>query len=231
MEFDRLTVSLLIARPDWRPIDQASDTAEQDAHLSHLADLHQSGELLAVGPVLGPPGDYRGLGIYRSDTERARAIGEEDPAVRAGRFSQLAMPWLIPAGAIGFSTSRVPRSVAEARSKIEFDRLTVALLIKGPNFDQLENDDGGLQDAHMAHLADLHEAGHLVAAGPLLDQTYRGLSLLRVEPARALELKTQDAAVRAGRYRVEAYPWLVPIGAMTFSRTRFPRSMAETANP
>ena len=63
MDFDRLTVSLLIAGAGSPPADNATNTAEQDAHLSHLADLHQSGELLAVGPVLGPPGDYRGLSL------------------------------------------------------------------------------------------------------------------------------------------------------------------------
>ncbi len=50
----------------------------------------------------------------------------------------------------------------------------------------------------MSHLADLHEAGHLLAAGPLSDETFRGLSILRVEPERAIELKQPDPAVQAG---------------------------------
>jgi hypothetical protein len=35
--------------------------------------------------------------------------------------------------------------------------------------------------------------------------------------------------VRAGRFRVEILPWLVPAGAMSFAATRFPRSAAEAA--
>jgi uncharacterized protein YciI len=82
----------------------------------------------------------------------------------------------------------------------------------------------------MAHLADLHEAGYLVAAGPLLgppDREFRGLTILNVDPERAKALKEQDPAVRAGRFSVQIFPWIVPAGAMTFGQTHFPRSMAE----
>lgn len=112
---------------------------------------------------------------------------------------------------------------------MQFDRFTIALLILRPDAPQLdEAAAAALQDAHMAHLAYLHEAGYLVAAGPLLgDDRFRGLSILTVGPEQARALKEQDPAVRAGRFSVEVLPWIVPAGAMTFSPTRFPRSMAE----
>jgi uncharacterized protein len=50
---------------------------------------------------------------------------------------------------------------------------------------------------------------------------------LNVEPERARELKEQDPAVQIGRFAVKVIPWMVPAGVMTFSRTRFPRSLAE----
>jgi uncharacterized protein YciI len=81
----------------------------------------------------------------------------------------------------------------------------------------------------MAHLADLHEAGHLVAAGPLDDPDFRGLSILTVDPERARELKEADPAVRAGRFSVRVMPWIVPHGALSFAPTRFPRSLADVA--
>jgi uncharacterized protein YciI len=115
---------------------------------------------------------------------------------------------------------------------MQFDQLTIALLVLRPDAPQLDDAAAAaLQDAHMAHLADLHEAGYLVAAGPLLgpqDREFRGLSILKVDPERARALKEQDPAVRAGRFSVKILPWIVPTGAMTFARTRFPRSMAET---
>ena len=108
--------------------------------------------------------------------------------------------------------------------------MTVALLVLRDDAPELSAEqEDALQDAHMAHLADLHEAGHLVAAGPLLDRSspHRGLSILSVGVAEALALQEQDPAVQAGRYRVIALPWMVPAGAISFSPTKFPRSMAE----
>ena len=116
---------------------------------------------------------------------------------------------------------------------MEFDHLTVSLLVLRPDAPQLDaREAADLQDAHMAHLADLHEAGHLLAAGPLLggvDEPFRGLSILNVEPEQALALKEQDPAVRAGRYSIKVLPWMVPGGATHFGPARFPRSVAEAA--
>jgi uncharacterized protein YciI len=111
---------------------------------------------------------------------------------------------------------------------LEFDHYSIALLILRPDAPELDDEAAAaLQDAHMAHLADLHEAGHLLAAGPLSDEKFRGLTILNVEPERARELKEQDPAVQIGRFSVKVMPWMVPAGAITFSRTRFPRSVAE----
>ena len=90
-----------------------------------------------------------------------------------------------------------------------------------------EEASAALQNAHMVHIADVHEAGHLLAAGPLSDDVYRGLCILNVDPEQARALKEQDSAVRAGRFSVKVAPWRVPAGAMAFSATRFPRSIAE----
>ena len=114
---------------------------------------------------------------------------------------------------------------------MEFDRYTIALLIlrpDAPTHDEAEAT--ALQNAHMAHLADLHEAGHLLAAGPLEDPEFRGLSILNVDPERARELKEADPAVRAGRFSVKTIPWIVPSGAIRFSPTRFPRSLDDVGD-
>ncbi|MQY34742.1 hypothetical protein SRB17_27120 [Streptomyces sp. RB17] len=114
---------------------------------------------------------------------------------------------------------------------MDFDTFTIALLVLQPDAPQLDEEaSAALQDAHMTHLAELHEAGHLLAAGPLLggaDEAFRGLSILSVGPEQALELKQADPAVQAGRYSIKVLPWMVPSGAMNFAPTRFPRSVAE----
>ena len=111
---------------------------------------------------------------------------------------------------------------------MEFDRYTIVLLTLRPDAPELDDEAAAaLQDAHLAHLAELHEEGYLLAAGPLSDETFRGLSILNVDLERAHELKEQDPAVKIGRLAVKVIPWIVPAGAISFSRTRFPRSMAE----
>jgi uncharacterized protein YciI len=111
---------------------------------------------------------------------------------------------------------------------VEFDSYTIVLLTLRPDAPELDDEAAAaLQDAHMAHIADLHEAGYLLAAGPLSDEKFRGLSILNVDPERARELKEQDPAVQIGRLAVKVIPWIVPVGAISFSRIRFPRSVAE----
>jgi uncharacterized protein YciI len=111
---------------------------------------------------------------------------------------------------------------------VQFDRLTIVLLTLRHDAPQLDEEASAvLQDAHMAHLADLHEAGHLLAAGPLADDEYRGLSIFKTDPEQARDLSERDPAVRAGRLAVKVIPWMLPAGAMAFSPTRFPRSIAE----
>ena len=114
---------------------------------------------------------------------------------------------------------------------MDFDHYTIALLILRPDAPELDDEAASaLQDAHLSHLAALHDAGHLLACGPLDDEKFRGLSILNVEPGRARELKEQDPAVRRGRFSVKVIPWVVPRGAMSFSRTRLPRSSAEVTD-
>jgi uncharacterized protein YciI len=111
---------------------------------------------------------------------------------------------------------------------VEFDGYSIVLLTLRSDAPQLDDEaSAALQDAHMAHLADLHEAGHLLAAGPLADDEYRGLSIFKVDPDQARELSERDPAVRAGRLAIKVIPWTLPAGAMTFLSARFPRSMAE----
>jgi uncharacterized protein len=111
---------------------------------------------------------------------------------------------------------------------MEFDAFTIVLLVLRDDAPQLDDQAASeLQDAHLAYLADLHEQGHLLTAGPLSDERFRGLSILKVDVDRARELAEADPVVRAGRLSAAVVPWLVPGGAASFSPTRFPRSIAD----
>lgn len=111
---------------------------------------------------------------------------------------------------------------------MQFDEYTIALLVTGANAPDLSAGEAvEMQNAHMSHLADLHEAGHLLAAGPVDGGEVRGLSILCVPPEQALELKRADPAVRAGVFDVQVLRWRTPAGFVSFAPGHLPRSVAE----
>jgi hypothetical protein len=111
MKFDEFTIALLVSGPT------PNSDVFQDAHLAHLASLHDAGSLLAAGPLSDPAGELRGLSVLSVPVEEARRLKEADEAVRAGVFSVRAMPWMIPAGAMSFSRTFFPRSMRDVRGR------------------------------------------------------------------------------------------------------------------
>jgi uncharacterized protein YciI len=88
--------------------------ATQDAHLSHLADLHDEGVLIAAGPLPDSEWGTRGIAVLTCDAERAAELFADDPAVLAGWFTVKTVPWLAPRGAVALTDASFPRSAAEA---------------------------------------------------------------------------------------------------------------------
>jgi uncharacterized protein YciI len=111
VKLERFTIALLIRRSDAPELSNEEASASQDAHLSHLADLHEAGQLIAAGP-LGHP-ELRGLIVLAGPPQEVEKLLAEDPAVQIGRFSVKTMEWMVPAGAIRLSPTRFPRSAAE----------------------------------------------------------------------------------------------------------------------
>jgi uncharacterized protein YciI len=76
-----------------------------------------------------------------------------------------------------------------------------------------------IQREHLAYLAQLREAGHVVTNGPVDDQadeSLRGLAFYRTGSLeQAGRLAAADPAVRAGRLAVEIMTWYCPPGTMT----------------
>jgi uncharacterized protein len=110
VQFEQYTIVLLTTPASPPRLSDEERGRLQDAHLSYLADLHDEGHLLAVGPLSDPDGELRGLSILNVDAARARELKEADEAVRAGVFDVRAIPWTVPAGAMHFAYTRLPRS-------------------------------------------------------------------------------------------------------------------------
>jgi uncharacterized protein YciI len=114
MDFDHFIVVLLTTPAEPPELDEETSAAVHDGHLNHLAELHEAGHLLAAGPLRDRDGRLRGMSVFAVDSEEARRLSEQDPAVRAGVFDFEVIPWMVPAGAIGWAPARFPHSVAEA---------------------------------------------------------------------------------------------------------------------
>jgi uncharacterized protein YciI len=115
MDFDRFTF-LILSRPDGAPDVSAAEADRiQDAHLAHLSAMHDAGQLAAAGPLAGQHDDtIRGFGIFTTDIATAKTLMAQDPAVVAGRLEAHVMTWFVPAGAVHFSPTHFPVSIAEA---------------------------------------------------------------------------------------------------------------------
>ena len=109
----------------------------------------------------------------------------------------------------------------EAEPPGRFDEYELVLLWSPPDRAELDDEAGErIQRQHLGHLAAMHAAGHLLAAGPLRDQPdprLRGLCIYRAgSVAAAMELASSDPAVRAGQLEAEAMTWRTRPGALAF---------------
>lgn len=77
------------------PAEQAK---AQDDHLANLWALRESGALVSAGPTVNG-GDRRGVVILAVDTiEKAKALLEQDPGVKSGRFTIELFQWFAADG-------------------------------------------------------------------------------------------------------------------------------------
>ncbi len=79
--------------PAWTPSTTPEHQQIQQGHMAHIGKMADSGKLLVAGPFTDN-GDLRGMLIFRVESpEEARALAEQDPAVKAGRLILEWHPW------------------------------------------------------------------------------------------------------------------------------------------
>jgi uncharacterized protein len=101
---------------------------------------------------------------------------------------------------------------------MELDTYTFVLLRRGPRAHEFSDEElEEIQAGHLAFLDRMRQEGHLLLAGPFLDQedeTKRGFCVYRTGLSETRRLTEGDPAILAGRMRVEAMTWLTRKGAL-----------------
>lgn len=85
---------MLVKGPRWEP---GPKPELMKGHMEHLTRVYKAGKTVIGGP-LTDNGTIRGLVVYKTGVEEARALASEDPAVKAGHFAVEAHPWMVQKG-------------------------------------------------------------------------------------------------------------------------------------
>ncbi len=104
MEFESYQLVLLVRAADPPKLSDEESAKLQEAHLGHLRKMFEAGKAVVAGPFDNQDdAGKRGMCLYRVATpQEARALAEQDPAVKAGRLEVEVMTWFVEKGAIAF---------------------------------------------------------------------------------------------------------------------------------
>ncbi|MFN0084822.1 MAG: YciI family protein [Blastocatellia bacterium] len=180
----------------------------QAGHMANIQKMARLGKLIAAGPM-GDDGNLRGIFLFKSSREEARALAAEDPAIRAGRLALDLHSWYGPKG-IGAKLNEEYRK--DSNVKTTMTRYFLALLGKGPKAaDAASLETQKLQLEHLWNVRRMLDAKTFAAAGPF--NGAGGLRGIFVVAANSLEearaIVDADPAVKAGQLSVEIHPWWV----------------------
>ena len=115
MQFDRFSVIILERNVEAPKLDEKTGRRIRDEHLARVAQLHESGQVLAAGPSMhGRDEKLEALVILSVESEEARKIFQEDPIVKAGIWRFKVFSWMVPKGALSFALAHFPSSTQEA---------------------------------------------------------------------------------------------------------------------
>jgi uncharacterized protein YciI len=206
LEMAQVWLAVLMRGSAWTAEQTPEAEQLQQQHIAHLDELSRAGYSLLMGPFTDQ-GPIEGVVVLSANSlEEATALMESDPAVKAHRVAIELHPWWAAKNAF-----RKP--AAPLRLVIYY----FAFLLRGATWTPEQTPElVRLQEAHLANIRRLAEAGTLVVAGPFSDGgPLRGVFVFKTETMEeAKALADTDPAVRAGRLALELHPWLVPVGAL-----------------
>ncbi len=189
-----------------KPLGEREIQAIQEGHLRYLRELIDGGKVLIEGPIHGG-GSLRSVIVLDVPTTAdAEVLLAKDPWIASKQLVAEIHPWWSAKGLL-----RRPASI---------ERLSLCYLgllkrpADAPSFPEEKLQE--IQKGHMANIERMAESKDLAIAGPMGDDTaLRGILLFRTADADRLRtLVAADPAVRAGRLRLDLFPWYVPVGTL-----------------
>ena len=196
-------MALLKHGPKYSASGMTDDLKKQ--HIANVMSLLESGKVIIAGPF-NDESDVAGIIIFRaSSADEARALAENDPAVKAGFFSAEMHPW--------WSEDVMKKPAMPLKMTTAY----LAFLTRGEKWTpEVTPETQKLQEAHLANIGRLAQMKKLVVAGPFGDNgTLRGIFVFKVGSIEEARILTEtDPAVQAGRLAIDLHPWLVPEGIL-----------------
>jgi uncharacterized protein YciI len=95
---------LLVRGSRWTPEVTPATAELQKQHIAHLTRMGEQGKIVVAGPFSDQRDvTMRGACVYRvGSVEEARALAEQDPAVKAGRLRVEVVTWWVEKGYMTF---------------------------------------------------------------------------------------------------------------------------------
>ncbi len=207
-DHEQYQFGLLSRGPKWTPESTPETQKIQEGHMANINKMAKAGKLFAAGPMLDN-GDLRGIFIFRAASiEEARALADEDPAIKAGRLKLEILPWFGPKG---IGVKAMDEFSKNPDMKWTMKKHHLVLLKSGAQTSQPSPEAQKIQLEHLWHIRRMMDEGKMVAAGPFMkDGDLRGIFVFNTESAEEAKAWAEaDPAVKAGRLIVDIRPWLV----------------------
>jgi uncharacterized protein YciI len=97
-EMTNYVLGMLRKGPNFGTGTKEENQRLMEGHLANIRKMAAEGKMIVAGP-LTDNGDLRGIFIFKAKSpDDVRAMTEEDPAVKAGRFVVELHPWFAAAG-------------------------------------------------------------------------------------------------------------------------------------
>ena len=97
-EMTNYIMGLLRRAPNWTAASTEETQRIQEGHMANIRKMAATGKLIVAGPFTDN-GVLRGVLIFQNTSmDEAKAMADQDPAVKAGRLVVELHPWFAAAG-------------------------------------------------------------------------------------------------------------------------------------